>query len=154
MNQDQYFLGLEVIFDNAPSVMEKQRKPLSTKKPPVPSKDVQVIENWMANRIMPGIQPLIKEINGQIHDVIPNLNYAIKWGNAYYGTDELRWVIEVAAYDVSANIVFLSGADYDPEPPQGSGEDSRYIKLKTINELKDPLIRDYIQQAGRISGWS
>jgi hypothetical protein len=69
--------------------MEKQRKPLSTKKPPIPSNDHKVIEDWMANRIMPGIQPMIKKIDYTITDLIPNLQYAVKWGNAYYGTKEL-----------------------------------------------------------------
>lgn len=27
--------------------MEKQRKPLSTKKPPIPSDDYKIVEDWM-----------------------------------------------------------------------------------------------------------
>lgn len=114
--------------------MEKQRKPLSTKKPPIPSSDHKVIEDWIANRIMPGIQPMIKKIDSIIHDSIHNIQYAIKWGKAYYGTNELGWLIEVAAYDVSANIVFLNGATFDPQPPLGTGE-SRYIKLREVGHL-------------------
>lgn len=133
--------------------MKKQRKPLSTKKPPIPSNDYKVIEDWMVNRIMPRIQPTIKKIDSMIHDSIPNLQYALKWGNAYYGTIELGWLIEVAAYDVSANIVFLNGAAFDPQPPLGSGEESRYIKIKTIDELNDQQIIDYIKQAGQLGGW-
>ena len=133
--------------------MEKQRKPLSTKKPPTPSSDYAVIEDWMENRMMPGIQPMIKKIDSLIHSSIQDLNYAIKWGNAYYGTDELGWVIEVAAYHVTANIVFLSGAAFDPKPPLGTDQDTRYIKLKSMDELNDPVILDYIKQAGRLKGW-
>ena len=133
--------------------MEKQRKPLSTKKTPIPSDDYKIIEDWMANRIMPGMQAMIKKIDSLIHDSIPNLQYAIKWGNAYYGTKELGWLIEVAAYAVSANIVFLSGAGFNPQPPLGTGEQTRYIKLKTMDEIQDQKIIDYIRQAGKISGW-
>ncbi len=132
--------------------MEKQRKPLSTKKPPIPSNDYKVIEDWMAQRIMPGIQPMIKKIDSLIHNSISDLNYAIKWGNAYYGTDELGWLIELAAYDVSANIVFLKGADFVSKPPLGSGE-SRYIKLRSLEELNDEKLTDYIKQAGTLNGW-
>ncbi len=32
---------------------------------------------------------------------------------------ELGWVIEMVAYDVSVNVVFLGGADFDPAPPLG-----------------------------------
>jgi hypothetical protein len=133
--------------------MDKQRKSLSTKKPPIPSNDYKAIEDWMASRIMPGILPLVKKIDSLVHDSIPNLQYAIKWGNAYYGTDELGWLIEVAAYDVSANIVFLNGAAFNPQPPLGTGEETRYFKLKTIDELNDQIIIDCIKQAGGIKGW-
>ncbi|MFW5700772.1 MAG: DUF1801 domain-containing protein [Cyclobacteriaceae bacterium] len=133
--------------------MDKQRKPLSTKKAPTPSIDYKVIEEWMANRIMPSIQPIIKKIDSLIHESIPKLNYAIKWGNAYYGTNELGWLIEVAAYDVSVNIVFLSCADFDPKPPLGNDERSRYIKVRTMDELNNKQIIDYIEQASRLNGW-
>ena len=114
--------------------------------------DHEVIENWMANRILPGIQPMIKKIDSLIQNLIPNLQYAIKWGNAYYGTKELGWLIEVAAFDVSANIVFLNGAALDPQPPLGSGE-SRYFKLRKPEELEEKDIASFIKQASHIDGW-
>jgi hypothetical protein len=30
------------------------------------------------------------------------------------------------AYDVSVNVVFFSGADFDPSPPLGDADRSRY----------------------------
>ena len=132
--------------------MEKQRKPLSTKKPPIPSNDHRVIQDWMAGQIMPGIQPMIKKIDSLIHDSIPDLQYAIKWGSAFYGTKELGWLIEVAAYSVSANIVFLNGVAFDPQPPLGTG-DTRYMKLTTIEEADNPLVLDFMKQAGSLVGW-
>jgi hypothetical protein len=132
--------------------MNKNRKPLSTKRPPKAEQDYRVIENWMTNRIMPGIKPIITEIDRLIHHYIPNLQYAIKWGNAYYGTPELGWLIEVAAYDMSANMVFLNGGRFMPEPPLGSG-DTRYMKLKTIEALQEPYVSDFIKQALQHQGW-
>jgi len=133
--------------------MEKHRKSLSTKKPPIPIDDHKIIKDWMDNRIMPGINPMIKKIDHLIGELIPNLYYAIKWGNAYYGTKDLGWIIEVAAYDVSVNIVFLSGATFDPQPPMGTGEETRYVKLRSMDELKDQKIIDFIKQAGSLIGW-
>jgi len=95
--------------------MKKQRKPLSTKKPPVPSNDHQIIKDWMKQRIMPGIQPLIVKIDRLIHDSIPGL------------------------------IVFLNGAAFDPEPPLGTGGESRYIKLKTTEELDSQPVINFIK---------
>ena len=86
--------------------MNKQRKPLSTKKPPIPSHDHGIIEDWMTNRVVPNTLPMVKKIDSLIKELIPNPQYAIKWGNAYYGSQELGWVIEVGAFEVSVNIVF------------------------------------------------
>ncbi len=133
--------------------MDKQPKPLSTKKPPVPENDYKVLEAWMTHRIMPGIQPLVKKIDGLIHDTLPNLHYAIKWGKAYYGTPELGWLIELAAYDVSINIVFLNGAKMDPAPPLGTGGETRYLKIRTMEELNAGPVLDFIKQSGTLEGW-
>lgn len=119
----------------------------------MPSSDHKLIEDWMSSRIMPGMQPLVKKIDSLITESIPNLQYAIKWGSAYYGSQKLGWVIEVAAYNVSVNIVFLSGAEFDPKPPLGEDDQSRYIKLRTLDEVHRPEIQKWIKQAGRVSGW-
>ena len=134
-------------------IMGKKRKPLSTKKPPMASDDHDVIDNWISNRIMPSIKPAIQEIDSLIHDSIPNLNNAIKWGSAFYGTKELGWLIEVAAYSVSANIVFLKGASFNPQPSMGSGNESRYVKITSMDQLKDQKIVAFIKQAGTQKGW-
>lgn len=133
--------------------MKEHRKSLSTKKPPIAINDHKIIKDWMDNRTMPGILPMIKKIDDLIGELIPNLHYAIKWGNAYYGTKDLGWLIEVAAYDVSVNIVFLNGAAFDPQPPMGTGEETRYVKLRTMNELEDQKLINFIMQAGRLNGW-
>lgn len=132
--------------------MKKQRKPLSTKKPPLPNKDHGIIKHWIANRIMPGMQPIVRKIDRLLNESIPNPHYAIKWGSAYYGSQDLGWVIEVAAYEVSVNIVFLNGAQFDPRPPLGDGQ-SRYIKLKTLDEVDQPEIQKWIEQACGTPGW-
>jgi hypothetical protein len=46
----------------------------------------------------------------------PGLHYAVKWKRPYYGRPELGWIIEMAAYDVSVNVVFLGGADFESPP--------------------------------------
>lgn len=102
---------------------------------------------------MPGIQPIVKKIDELIMESITDLQYAIKWGNAYYGSIDLGWLIEVAAYDVSVNIVFLNGAGFNPRPPLGNGGPSRYIKIRITDELNDDKVLDYIKQARQFIGW-
>jgi hypothetical protein len=133
--------------------MEKQRKPLSTKKPPIPSVDHDIIMNWMKNETMPAMQVLVKRVDELILEKIPNLQYSIKWGNAFYGTNELGWIIEVGAFAKSMNIVFLNGAKFERQPPLGSDIQTRYIKVSSIDEINDSIVIDLIEQAGQINGW-
>ena len=133
--------------------MKKQRKPLSTKKPPIPTENHQLIEDWMQNNIMPKMHPLVKRIDEIIIENISNLNYSIKWGSAFYGTTENGWLIEIASYAVSVNIVFLSGTKFNPQPPLGEGNQSRYIKITSLEELQNSEIINFIEQAKKISGW-
>jgi hypothetical protein len=60
----------------------------------------------------------------------------------------------MAAYAVSVNVSFFGGADLDPPPPLGTTDRSRYVKLTTLEDAKGPEIRGWIEQAGRVPGWS
>ncbi|HEX7123647.1 MAG TPA: DUF1801 domain-containing protein [Gemmatimonadaceae bacterium] len=131
--------------------MAKAPKADSSRKPPTPSDSRAELDEWI-RRQMPDLNPIVRRVDELIREIIPGLQYAVKWKKAYYGTPQLGWVIELAAYDVSANVVFLSGADFDPPPPLGSGR-SRYIKVKSVEEVEAPEVRGWIQQAGRTPGW-
>jgi hypothetical protein len=49
--------------------------------------------------------------------------------------------------------VFPGGADFDPPPPLGTVGRGRYVKLTTVEEAEEPLLRKWIKQAGRVPGW-
>ena len=98
--------------------MPKTRKPNTTRKPPEPSDSHAEIEDWI-RRVMPDLHPIVKRVDEMVRESIDGLQYAVKWKKAYYGLPELGWVIEMVAYDVSVNVVFLGGADFDPPPPLG-----------------------------------
>ncbi len=102
---------------------------------------------------MPDLNPIVTELDKTIRETHPGLQYAVKWRKAYYGLPDLGWIIELVAYDVSVNVVFLGGADFENPPPLGDTDRSRYIKLKTLEEAKAPEIRQWIEQAGRVPGW-
>jgi hypothetical protein len=132
--------------------MEKGRKPLTTKAPPVPSESHAEIADRI-RRMMPDLQPIVERVDALIRETIPDLRYAVKWKNAYYGTEQLGWIIELAAYDVSINVVFFGGADFDPPPPLGTTERSRYVKIKTLAEAEAPELQSWVAQAARFPGW-
>lgn len=58
-----------------------------------------------------------------------------------------------APYDVSVNVVFLGGADFDPPPPLGTTDRTRYVKVTTLEEGQRPELHEWIEQAGRTPGW-
>ena len=86
--------------------------------------------------------------------MIPGLKYAVKYKRAFYGLPGLGWIIEVAPYDVSANILCLGGADFDHPPPLGTAGRTRYVKVTTLEDGRRPVLLEWIAQAGRTPGWT
>jgi len=132
--------------------MEKQRKPNAARKPPVPSESHAEIEAWMG-RVMPDLHPIVERLDELIRGKIPGLQYAVKWKRAYYGSPELGWVIEMVAYDVSVNVVFFGGVEFDPPPPLGTTDRSRYVKVRTLEEAQGREMDTWLEQAGSVPGW-
>jgi hypothetical protein len=102
---------------------------------------------------MPDLHPVVERLDESIRETISGLQYAVKWKKAYYGLPDLGWIIEMVAYDVSVNVVFFGGVDFDPPPPLGTTDRSRYVKLTTPKEAQGPEIHTWIEQAGRLPGW-
>ena len=132
--------------------MPKEIKGNTGRKPPEPSPNHEGIEEWIT-RQMPHLQDILKRIDEEIVATIPELQFAVHRKRPYYGLSELGWIIEVAAYDVSANVVFFGGADFDPPPPLGATDRTRYVKVTTVAEVERPELQEWIKQAGRIPGW-
>jgi hypothetical protein len=133
--------------------MAKAPKPYSTRKPPLPSDSHADIEDWIGSSVMPRLHPIVERLDQLIRETIPGLQYAIKWKKADYGVPELGWVIEMVAYNVSVNVVFLGGAEFNPPPPLGTTGRERYVKLTTLEEAQGPEMHRWIEQAGRVPGW-
>ena len=125
--------------------MPKAIKGNAGRKPPEPSANCR--------RLMPALQPIVKRLDESIRAPVPGLDYAIKWKRAYYGLPEFGWIIEIAAYDVSVNVVFLGGADFEFPPPLGTTDRTRYVKVTSLEEAQRPELEKWIEQAGRTPGW-
>lgn len=132
--------------------MPKTRNPDTTRKPPQPSESHDEIEDWI-RRVMPDLHPIVERLDEMIREAIPGLHYAVKWKKAHYGLPELGWVIEMVAYDVSVNVVFFGGAEFDSPPPLGTTGRTRYVKVKTLEEAQGPEMHGWIEQAARVPGW-
>jgi hypothetical protein len=134
--------------------MKSMGKALSStaKNPPPPTTSHAEIAEWLGGR-MPALQPIVKQIDELIRRTVPGVHYAIKWNRAYYGSTKTGWMIELAPYDVSVNVVFFGGADFDVAPPLGTTGRTRYVKLTTLAEAKSPELRAWVKQAARVRGW-
>jgi hypothetical protein len=122
------------------------------RKPPEPSLNHDGIDEWIT-RQMPHLQDILKRLDEEIVATIPALQFTVHRKRPYYGVAELGWIIEVAAYDVSVNVVFFGGADFDPPPPLGTTDRTRYIKVTDVTETKRPELLEWLKQAGRTPGW-
>jgi hypothetical protein len=122
------------------------------RKPPEPSVDHSDIEEW-CRHLMPDLQPIVQGLDELIRGTIPDLEYAVNRKRGYYGLSGLGWLIEIAAYDVSVNVLFLGGADFESPPPLGTTDRTRYIKVTSLEEVQAPELREWIEQAGRTPGW-
>jgi hypothetical protein len=132
--------------------MPKAIKGNSWRKPPEPSPNHGDIDEWM-RRQMPDLQDILGRLDEIIRATVPDLHYALKWKRAYYGLSEYGWIIELAAYDVSVNVVFLGGADLDPPPPLGTTDRTRYIKVTSVAETQRPELLRWIEHASHTPGW-
>jgi hypothetical protein len=132
--------------------MPKAIKGLASRKPPEPATDHLDIADWIRHQ-MPQLQPILERLDETIRATIPGLHYAVKWKRPYYGLSELGWIIEMAAYDVSVNLVFLGGADFDRPPPLGTADRTRYVKVATLEEVQRTELHQWIEEAGRTAGW-
>jgi hypothetical protein len=130
----------------------KAIKGKASRKPPEPAEDHSDIDDWF-RRQMPHLQPIVEKLDETIRATIPGLHYAVKWKRPYYGLAELGWIIELAAYDVSVNVVFLGGADFDRPPPLGTTDRTRYVKVSTVEEVRGPELLQWIEEAAGTAGW-
>ena len=123
------------------------------RKPPEPSANHSDIDDW-CRRLMPDLQPIVKRLDELIQATVPALDYAVNRKRAYYGLRQLGWIIEIAAYDVSVNVLFLGGADFESPPTLGTTDRTRYIKVTNLEEAQRPELQKWIEQAGRTLGWT
>jgi hypothetical protein len=102
---------------------------------------------------MPDLQPIVKRLEELIRAKIRGLDYTVHRKRAVYGLPDLGWIIEIAAYDVSVNVLFLGGADFKSPPKLATTDRIRYVKVASLEEAQRPELSQWIEQAGRTPGW-
>jgi hypothetical protein len=132
--------------------MPKEIKGTARRTPPEPAASHADIDGWFRVQV-PHLQPIVRALDDLIRASLQGLHYAVKWKRPFYGLPDVGWIIELAAYDVSVNVVFFGGADFESPPPFGTTDRTRYIKVATLEETQRPELRTWIVEAGRTPGW-
>lgn len=132
--------------------MPKEIKGNPHRTPPEPAAGHADIDEWF-HHLVPDLVPIVRSLDEAIRSVIPDLQYGVKYKRAFYGRPELGWIIELAPYAVSVNLLFFAGARFDPPPPLGVTGTTRYVKIATLADVSRPEVVQWLGQASRIPGW-
>jgi len=95
---------------------------------------------------------IVSELDKLIQQELSDTKYAIKWGKAHYGSQRFGWCIQLVAYHVSVNVVFLNGGKF-AKPPELGGE-TPYVKIRTLEDAQSTEVREWIKQSCQTSGWA
>ena len=80
---------------------------------------------------------------------LPGLRRAVKWGMAYYGVDG-GWCFTSGAFVGHLKLMFIRGAELDPEPPVtpvGMGRQTRGVELASVDDLDERQVASWMRQA-------
>jgi hypothetical protein len=132
--------------------MPKEIKGNPRRKPPEPSTNHSDIDEWCGG-LIPNLQPIVKGLDESIRAAVSGLHYGVKYNRAFYGLPEHGWIIELASYYVSVNVLFFGGADFQTPPPLGITGRTRYVKVTSLPETRRPALREWARQAAHTPGW-
>jgi hypothetical protein len=80
---------------------------------------------------------------------LPGLRRAVKWGMAYYGVDG-GWCFTSGAFVGHVKVMFMRGADLDPEPkvkPVAMGRNTRGVELASLDAIDERQLASWMEQA-------
>src|SRR3954447_10438094 len=86
---------------------------------------------------------------------LPGLQRSVKWGMAWYGVGD-GWCFSCGGSAGHVKLRFGRGASLSPVPPAtpiGMGKDSRGVELETVDDLHEPQLASWMQQAAAMPGF-
>ena len=93
-----------------------------------------------------------EQIDALAARTLPALRRAVKWGMAYYGVDG-GWCFTSGAFVGHVKLMFIRGTELEPEPPVtpiGMGKQTRGVELASVDDLDEPQIASWMQQAAAV----
>lgn len=92
---------------------------------------------------------IAEQIDALAARTLPGIRRAVKWGMAYYGVDG-GWCFTSGAFVGHVKLMFIRGTDLQPAPPVtpvGMGKQTRGVELTSVDDLDEPQIASWMQQA-------
>lgn len=98
-------------------------------------------------------QPITRDIDAVIEEVVPEVKKAVKWNTPLYGTDGETWFASMHCFDKFVRVTFFKGTELDPLP-KGTSKVAgvRYYDVTEEAGLDRPQFAAWIGQACRLPG--
>ena len=85
---------------------------------------------------------------------LPGLQRSVKWGMSYYGVGN-GWCFCCGGFVGHVKLMFVNGATLKPVPPVtpvAMGKSTRGVEIKTVNELDERQIAEWMKQVTVMPG--
>jgi hypothetical protein len=85
---------------------------------------------------------------------LPGLERSVKWGISYYGVGD-GWCFCCGGFAGHVKLMFINGAALKPVPPVtpvGMGKATRGVELKTLDDLDEGQIAEWMKQVAAVPG--
>ncbi len=85
---------------------------------------------------------------------LPGLQRSVKWGISYYGVGD-GWCFCCGGFAGHVKLMFVNGAALVPVPPVtpvAMGKSTRGVELKSVDDLDEHQVAEWMQQATAVPG--
>lgn len=111
-----------------------------------------VVQSYLA-AIPADRQPLARRVDELVTTHVPHVRKAVKWNSPLYGGEFGGWFLSMHVMTRYVKVAFFRGAQLSPPPPVGSkSPEVRYLHLGVGEEIDEPQLIAWIQQAAALPG--
>ena len=85
---------------------------------------------------------------------LPGVQRSVKWGMAYYGVGD-GWCFSSGGFAGHVKLMFINGVALTPVPPVtpiGMGKSTRGVELKSVKDIDERQIADWMTQVAAVPG--
>ena len=98
---------------------------------------------------------IAERVDALAAETLPGLQRSIKWGMAWYGVGD-GWCFACGGFAVHFKVAFGRGTSLTPVPPVtpiGMGKATRGVDIESLDEIDEPQIVSWMQQAAAMPGF-